>query len=1112
MVHFIIGRSGSGKTHYIRNELLKGTNQKVLIVPEQYSFESERALVELNKGKGMLTSTEVYSFSRLCDRVFSLCGGVSNREFDLIMQTFIMGKTLQNLSDELTIFKKSAKSPEFIKAVITSYNEMKNGGISIEDITRTADEINDLHLSHKLKDISIIFSHYEALAGVNFTDKNDELNLLAEKLKETPYFQGKTVYFDGFKSFTGMQLKIIELIMSQAEDVYFSLCTDSINSQDAADIFYTVKVTAEDIYKIANKNNILVASPIVMEESMVGRPESLKAMEEILCGKRYDKFDENAENITIIEAANKFEECNFVVGEISKLIREKGYRFRDISVISGAPDQYTPPMKAVLEAADIPYFVDERRPLDCQPIMVALKRVMELVAVSLNTETVLSLLKIGITDITMDDVYLLENYCYLWNIKGEHLKNPFTYNPKGADGEIDERGKAQLEKLNKIRGKVISPLLALREKAKEYNSSKDFSRAIFEYFTTINSHKNLSKLAEEIESQGDIDTAEDLRRSFALFIDILEKGARGLEGEPLTFKQYSNLLNVAIDSLDMGSLPQGIDEVSVCSSKRSRPANPKIVFVLGANDGVFPSIPKEGGIFSPADRQKLIKQNLPLPDLNERALSEENFLFYSAVCCGSERVYISCSQGDSEGLTLIPNAMVSLLSDKIINANKIGYADFCHKGEIPCSVETVAGALRTLATEARKGTPIADALFKYFDSHENGGAETLKSILSPKTLNIPSEVAIDLYGKDLTVSPTALDSYHKCSFNYFCKYGLKAYKKEQVSIDAASRGTIVHAVLERLVNKYMELSFANYSPDVLKKEARDMTDEYVEKYLGGYEEKSQTFIYEINSIKKSLDFIVEYMAKELSGSKFKAVKCELKMDKNGEIKPEKIPLTNGGTISVKGVVDRLDTYEENGITYLRVVDYKTGNKDLQIGDIYCGIGLQMFVYLFTLVKSKKFGENSQPAAVLYFPARANALGNEDAPSQKMKGVVLNDQAVMDASNEDFMPFSITKSGKPSAKSWLGSEEFFKGTENKINDILRAMGDKLHQGEISAQPLDPKGKDACEYCDYVTVCPHGNTALHSKVPVVSDEMKKDILERGDYDGTFSNRATEESDRC
>ncbi|MBR2152384.1 MAG: exodeoxyribonuclease V subunit gamma [Clostridia bacterium] len=1110
MVHFIIGRSGSGKTHFIRNELLKDASEKVLIVPEQYSFESERALVEMNKGKGMITSTEVYSFSRLCDRVFSLQGGIAQKEFDITLQTLIMGKTLQNLCDELTIFKKSSKSPDFIKAVITSYNEMKNGGISVEDITRTADTVNDLHLSHKLKDISTIFTHYEALAGVNFTDKNDELNILLEKLKDFPFFKGKSVYFDGFKSFTGMQMKIIELIMTQANEVYFSLCTDTLTRSTPSDVFYTVKITAEDIFKLASKNNIPVNAPKVMEDSMFGRSESLKAVEEILCGKMDDNFDGESDNITIVNAPNKFDECNFVARTISKLIRDDGYRFRDISVITGAADQYFSPMKAAFEVADIPFFADERRPLDCQPIMVALKRLMESISNPFSTETILSLLKIGITNIPLDDVYLLENYCYLWNIKGSQFTSPFTYNPKGADNNLDDKANAQLEKLNDIRSKVITPLVDLKEKAKETNSAEEFSRAIFEYFVSVGVDKNLSDLATEIENEGDVNTAEDIRRSFALFVDVLEKGARGLSSEPISFKQYATLINVVIDSLDMGSLPQGLDEVSLCSAKRSRPANPKIVFVLGANDGVFPSIPTEGGIFSTADRKKLIEQNLPLPDLNERALSEENFLFYSAVCCASERIYITYSQGDSTGLPLVPSAMITELENKITNANKVKYKDFCTKGDIPYGVETVSGALQTLATEARKGSEVSDALFKYFDTHQNGGADTLKNILNPAPLNIPNDVAVRMYGKDLTVSPTALDSYHKCSFNYFCKYGLKAYPKEQVSIDAAARGTIVHAVLENLVNKYMDKTFTNYSPDILKEEARNLTDAYVEEHLGGYADKTQTFIYEINSIKKSLEFIVEYMAKELSGSKFRAVKCELKMDKYGDINPEEIPLTQGGTISVKGVVDRLDAYEEDGVTYLRVVDYKTGNKDLHIGDIYCGIGLQMFVYLFTLVKSKKFGEDSRPAAVLYFPARAKALGKSDAPAQKMKGVVLNDQAVMDASNTAFMPYTINKNGSIGARSWLGSEDFFEGTENKIRDILRNMGDKLHKGEISANPLDPKGGDACQYCDYVTVCPHGNTALHGKTPVETEEMKKDILERGDYDGTFSNSGTTESD--
>ena len=290
MLHFIMGRAGSGKTYCIRKQFVENPENAVLIVPEQYTFETERALFELGQGKHTFDEGEVLSFSRLCDRVFSLYGGVAEREYDSIIGTLIMGRALQTVANDLTIFKKCANRPEFVKSVISAFSEIKNNGISIEDMYKATEFLDDTPLSMKLGELAKIFTYYDTLAGERFSDKNDDLALLYEKLCENRYFEGKTVYFDSFKSFTGMQLKVISLIMAQAKEIYCTLCCDNLDASDPCDLFYTVKKTANDLIKLANDNNVAVASPVILNTPMRDRPDEIKYLEEVISENNAEKY------------------------------------------------------------------------------------------------------------------------------------------------------------------------------------------------------------------------------------------------------------------------------------------------------------------------------------------------------------------------------------------------------------------------------------------------------------------------------------------------------------------------------------------------------------------------------------------------------------------------------------------------------------------------------------------------------------------------------------------------------------------------------------------------------------------------------------------------------
>ena len=823
----------------------------------------------------------------------------------------------------------------------------------------------------------------------------------------------------------------------------------------------------------------------------------------VFAGEAFEDPVAEKEKITLYEAANQYEEIEWVARSINQLVREKGFRYREITVIAREASDYAGIIQEIFERHEIPCFLDSRRPVTTQPLMVMVLKAFEIVASSFSTASVLAYLKCGLTGISDEEIYEIENYCFLWNISGRAWLSDFSFNPDGMTEGFTKKQQTALAKLNAIRKKIILPLTAFEQAVKNGGKSVDFARAVFELLTAEQSDQHLEQFASRIEQDGDIEEADLLRRSWDMLITTLDRVA-AMPGEAIDRDGFASLLSTLISLMDMGAAPKGLDEVCIGSAARPRPSAPRATFVIGANDGVFPGIPSSSGLLTDSDRVHLIQLGIPVADRSQDGMTEEMFLFYSAVCSPSERLFVSYLAGSGEWF---PSPQVLSIQ------NALGIEPTSEKEHESSRIDTPACAFAYLAGHYRLDLPLRHTLSQYFSEHPCAPYQTLLRLARPSAAVLQPETSEQLFGRDITVSPTSVERFHKCRFCYFCYHGLRARTLRPVELDVLNRGTLVHFVIENLFNQYTSKGLIKIPAEKCREDIHRLVCQFVQTDMGGLESKPKKFIYQLESVESLLWLVVDHMARELADSRFITAQCELPIGRSDprSIPAFTVPLPRGGSIHITGVIDRLDVFEQKGTTYFRVVDYKTGTKEFRLDDIYYGIGLQMLIYLYAVQSElEASGKNGIPAGVLYMPARSVTAGDLDTNTAavldkklKMKGIILDDAVVTEAMDPKktglFVPLSFTSAGKLNLRYCsLASYDFFTKTRKKIEDILQQMGETLHGGDFSADPLDPVDQNGCEYCEFSAVCPDGGHGVHRKVPKLDKESKNRLYQGGDID--------------
>ena len=1121
-LQIIYGRSGCGKTQYIFNEISKNIDngrKKYIITPEQFSFSAEKELLrslEDEEQNSAVVNAEVLTFARMAHRVSSEVGGSNKTVLSNCGKSMLIYSILSNKKNNLKFLGKSDSN---IDMVMTQITELKKHGVTLENLKTLMEQVgeNDLYLENKLQDIYTVYSKFQEKIVNNYVDENDALTILENQLDATDMFKNTEIYIDEFVGFTKQEYAIIAKLLKQANKVTITVTSNSMEKIDEAsnDIFFSNKETIEKILRIAKETKTAVEEPVFLEKIYRFKSKELNHIERNLYNFPYKKYDGSVENLSLFLANNQYLEIEEVARRISELVRSKKFRYRDISVITKNIDVYSNLCKAIFKEYDIPVFIDEKRDLSQNILVKYLISILDIFARNWSYDSVFNYIKCGFLNITPSDIYLLENYALKWEIKGSKW-----YKADWNFHDEDSTGKATIDHINELRREIVTPLVELKNNLSGNKTAKQISENLYNFLIKNNIDKVLESKIKELNDMQKVDIAAEYETSWKIVMQVLDEIVLVFGDENITFESYMQILKTGLGESKLGTIPMAQDEVTVGDVDRSRSHKIKAVFIIGLNDGMFPSINKAEGFLNDDDREKIKQNGVELAKGTIDRIYEDNFNIYKAFTTAEERIFLSYSSSDMEGKSLRPSVLVSRIK-KIFEGLKETSDVIYRKSEISTKENTFKELLINLR-EFRDGNEIDTKWFDVYNLYNESEEWHEKLAYAVKALNytntaekIKKENVEKMYGSTLKTSVSKLEQYSGCPFSYYLKYGLKLNDKETFNVEAVDTGSFMHDVIDNFFGIIEERNI----------NLKEITDEELEKIVAEIvSEKlkldrnyifTTTSKYKVlsNRLQKVVTMSVKYIVQSLKQSEFEVFGHELEFGGDGQYKPITVITEDGKKVEITGKIDRVDIMKNPDGTYVRIIDYKSSVKNIDLNQVASGLQLQLLTYLNETCKVEDF----IPAGVLYFNLINPTIGtdknltDEEVEEKirqefKMKGLILADVNIikkMDTNIENepkgiskIIPATIKKDGEISDRGTSAvTKEQFVYLQKYMEKIIKQISGKILQGNIEVKPYYNAStkKTPCEYCKYKSICRFDENTKNNEYKYISKLNKDAVLE-------------------
>lgn len=1088
MLQFVLGTAGSGKTQWVRGQVKaaaeQGQEKLMLLVPEQYSFETEKAMLQL-LGPQHAGCVQVMSFTRLGDLAFRHYGGFGAARLDEGGRNLFISLALEEMQQELHLFAERAE--EQIPQLLSALTELKMCDIAPEQLVELAGKVPGERLQQKLRETGLILSTYDALVAQSYLDPLDDLQRLQAVFGAHAFFTGYQIYIDSFKGFTQQEFKLLGQMLEQAACVTVALTCDTLDEQGGAEVFARVRHTGHVLRRLARECGAKELEPVLCRQGVRFMNGALKTVEQQLLRSRKQPVQQQPESVVLYSAETVQREVAYVAATIRQLVMQEGYRYGEIAVIARDLEPYRGVLETTLEQYEVPYFADVPREIYTEPLMCLVLYALQILKSGFASDDVFVYLKTGLAGLDAYEISLLENYVFLWNISGRQWLEEWTAHPDGFAEVQTQQDAERLVQLNALRERLITPLRHLEWRLRS-GTGETYAKGLYELLEELGAGQALQRLAERLEQAGQLQIAQQQVQLWGMLMEILDQCAGTLVERTLTLQRFAELLRLMILSYDVAGIPQSLDHVTVGTADRMRPAQPRAVFVIGAAQGVFPAEPGNTGVFSRNERKELMALGLPLSETAEEAAAEELYLGYTAMTCASERLFVSWPGAELTGQSRTPSVLVRELREifpelLVQTETELGVLYFACTKEAAFA-ETARGyrsagaeeiALKTLFLQDRDYVGCMEAL-------ERAHARAPYRFAQPAS-------ARQLFAAHRSVSATQIETYQLCPFQYFCRYGLRLKEQLPAEMDQLEYGSLIHELLQRVLQEHSAEQVAQMTPERLWELVWELTQAYLERRLGGGEEKRARFWFALRRIAETACAVILHVAKGLVQSSFVPVGYELTLGEGGDLPPLCVELPDGTTVLVEGKIDRMDVMEHNGKRYVRVVDYKTGSKDFDsafaLGNVRNGMKMQMFVYLAALAQDAQL----EPAGVLYVPAfepvvsaergtAAEKVAHKRNQALRMNGMILDDTVVITGMEPDGQGVYLRvklKDGVPdsASRSMLLSRQELQLVLQEVKRRIADMAQNLHAGLVEAEPL--KGDyDGCEYCPYFAVCRHEET--------------------------------------
>lgn len=1109
MLNIIAGRSKSGKSTYIYDEINREIHKNaaqnlILIVPEQMTYQSEYEIIDRLESKGIM-NVEVLSFKRLSYKVLEEVGGIKVQEINDYGKIMLLKKVFDENINELLVFRRACRQSGFLREFELLIREFKQQRISVEFLHNLLKyKIKDELLKRKLTDIIRIYESVKDRTEGCFYDNEDKFDLFISSVDKSDYLKNSKIWIDGFDSFDAQHLRLINNLKGCTRGLFISLTIDtgclknleSINDWEPFKISY-------DTYKALEKEADGI-NLITLEGSSHLKPE-VQLIERNMFSVSRAVYEKNTDSINIYSSMNPYSETQKAAGKIVSLIRDGGFRWKDISVAVSDMDTYGATIKKVFSQYEIPFFLDTKRDIMDNPFTKYILSILDMFLFNFKLNDVFEYLKTGFSPLNYNQVSKLENFALQYGIEGNKWFRDFKFKAKN------------INYYNEMRRRLSDDFSRERKEFSKLKNSTDITMFLFNYIKKHKVQEKIEHQVERLKQMGLYEKSGENAQVWNNVINIFDQIILSVEDMEITPAEYRKMIEEGFKEVEISIIPPTIDKITVTDMDKASYAKTKVLFVMGANEGKLESGKNDTGLLLDDERDSLIENGMKIMHGSSYPLYREKNTLYKVFTSESEKLYVSFSLGTNEGRTLQPSLYVQRLKDIFPMVSE--ETDFGEVDEMSL-VSNASGTADILVEKIRdysEGLYVKDIWKDVYTWYEGRGHRTWKLIRQAldydnKSGKISEEYIQRIFREPIIISPSKLENFAECPFKFFVENMLRPEPRLVQKVEFYDLGNIYHKAVEEFTNEITENKIA--IEDLKKEEVIIIAEKCTEKVL--LEKSSELTALEANERNR-------YMKEKILRLVNRAALTIVEQLKRGSFRPRYTELKTGKMMELDGVkgvyvagrVDRLDVLEKDGLSYINVIDYKSSQKDIDLSDMAQGLQLQLLIYMSSLLENgKKYSEyKPEPGGAYYFciddpVVDGDSLKDGGAEAEifsrlSLKGYTLENKDVIismdrdaeEKGSSDIIPVSFNKDGstKKTSKTLLSNE--YRAVLNKADQVAAAIAGEILEGKIDINPYRKDSSSAsttpCTYCGYFSVCQFDASA-GNRYRKITKRSQDDIL--------------------
>ena len=1091
-LQFIFGAAGGGKSTYVQDLLIKESmqNPKInyfLIVPDQFTMQTQSDIVKRHPNKGIM-NLDVLSFGRLTYRIFEETGGFSGAVLDDTGKSLVLRHVASSVSGDMPYIGPNLNKIGFIHEVKSSISEFMQYGISPEELKKISENADSGLLRHKLHDLCVIYDAFCKFNKDKFITNEETLDILCKRLEASEAIKDAVVVFDGFTGFTPIQENVIQTLLKLTKKVMITLTLSDSESPSEVDgeekLFYLSRKTAGRLKKQSRDNDIAIDGDLVLSDvthSRYAGHDEFVHLEKNLFRFPYDAYKKNPTAIRMFRAEHIQTEVDEVCRQIYEMIKDKGYAYRDFAVVVGSLESYADLFERRFTSLGMPYFIDQTSKVVLNPFVEYLKSAMRVVINDYSYDSVMHFLRSGFTDISQEEVDAFDLYVSGLNIRGKsayHRK--FTRIQRNMPRD---RAELATPPRDETRKKIIGILSVIEKSAK---TAGDHVNNLYALIKNNNSFEKLQTYEEKFANDGNHVKAKEYSQMYRLIIDLLDVIMELVGDEEMSLDEFYKIFEAGILELKVGTIPANVDRIVVGDIERTRLNEVKALFFVGVNDGNIPGKNDKGGLLSNLEREKLSDKGIELSPTFKTLMNTQKLYLYMNLLKPREYLSISYSAGDRSGNAMQPSYLCDTMT-RLFPELKV--VDVSQKSDLD-SLTTVKESYADYADLVRRhangildetSMKLMRVLSKYYeDLSDEKTSQMIEDAAFYRYVSKPlaKEVAALIYGTAVEFSISRMEKYAGCAYAHFLSYGMKLKELDDYSFSKQDLGTIYHDVLklfsEKLISK--GLSFMSVDRKIALKLVEECVYEYVQDYEQGLLTESEESNYRVQKIVEVMQRTVDTLLFQIRRGEFVPTRFEKNFSR-------KLDLNNGeDTIKINGRIDRIDLYEKDGKVYVKIIDYKSSFKDLDVTKIYYGIQQQLPVYMMEAIAFEKQnfkGRQVLPAGMFYYTsdnpildgvsyeATDDEIANEIRKKLRLHGYVENE--MLNEMDRDMDGGSMVLAVSDRSKSSVVNSSQMQSMIDYVGRMVERIGENVLNGDINVNPMRGEPTDACKYCSYHEVC-------------------------------------------